>query len=85
MSLFNHGSGLMNGFSMEGILSDSSLESSIQEFVESETQNIIEFEFITRKKSISMHSSKKGRSFKQPSWVFFLKCKKFSSCFSEFG
>ena len=32
-----------------------------------------------------MHSSEEGRSFKQPSRIFFLECEEFSSCFSEFG
>ena len=84
MPLFYHSSSLMDGFGMERILCDSSLESSVQKFVECETQNVIKFELVTRKKTISMHSSQEGRSFKQSSWVFFFKCKELSSCLSKF-
>lgn len=58
MSLFNDDTGLMNGFSMESILRDSGLESSIQKFIEGQTENVIEFELFSREETISMHSSK---------------------------
>ena len=84
MSLSDDNSGLVNGFCMESILSNSCLKSSIKKFVKSQTQNVIELEFLVGKKTISMHSSEKGSTFKQSSGVLFFKSKKLSCCLSEF-
>ena len=85
MSLLDNASGLMHRLSVECILGNSGLESAIEEFVESQTQHIIEFEFFGGEETISVHSSKEGSSFKQSPWVFLFKGEEFTSCLSEFG
>ena len=46
----------MDGFGLEAFLIDSGLESFVEEFVQSETQDVIEFEFFIGQESVSMHS-----------------------------
>ena len=85
MSLMNQHSSLMNALGLETFLVDTSLQPLIEELIESQTQDIIEFKFFMGEKTISVHSVKKGSTFEQSSWVFFLKCKQFSGSLSEFS
>ena len=70
---------------MESILRDSGLKSTIEELVKSKTKDVIELEFFSGEEPISVHSSKKGSTFKQSSGVLFFEGEKLTSCFSEFG
>jgi len=72
VSLSDQDSGLMDGFGLESFIEDSGLESSIEELVNSETQNVIELELFVSQQSVSVHSSEKGGSFEQSSGVFLL-------------
>ena len=56
VSLVNQDSCLMDGFGLEAFLIDSGLESFVEEFVQSETQDVIEFEFFVGQESVPMHS-----------------------------
>ena len=85
VSLVNQDSCLMDWFSLEAFLINSGLQSFVQKFVKSKTQNVIELEFFIREETISMHSVEKCSSLEQSSWVFFLKSKQLSGSFSESG
>lgn len=85
MSLVDQDSGLMDRLGLEAFLIDSGLKSLIKEFVDSETKDVIEFEFLIGKEAISMHSVKKCRSFEQSSFILFFEGEQFSGCLSEFG
>ncbi len=63
MFLFDQASGLMDGFAIEAALVDFGLKSLVENFADCKTQNVIEFEFFTGQKSISMHSSEKCGSY----------------------
>ena len=63
MSLLDDSSGLVDGFGVEGILGNSSLQSAVQELVKSQTQNVIELKFLIGEETIPVHSSKKGSTF----------------------
>jgi len=75
----------MDWFSLETFVENSGLKSSVQKLVWGQTQNVIELEFLSCQKSVSLHSSKKGSTFEQSSWVFLLQSKQLSGSFSEFG
>ena len=85
VSLVNQDSGLMNTLGLETLLIDSSLKSLVQEFIESQTQDVIEFEFFIAEETISVHSVKECSTFEYSSWVFFLEGEEFSGCLSELG
>ena len=78
-------SGLMDALCLEAFLIDSGLESLVQEFIESQTQNVIEFEFFIAKESISVHSVQQCSAFENSSGIFFLKSEQVSGGFSEIG
>lgn len=67
MSLLDDSSGLMDGFGVEGVLGDSGLKSAVEQLVQGETQHVIELEFFSGEEPVSVHSSEKGGTFKQPS------------------
>ena len=46
MSLPDQNSGLMDGLGLEAFVEDSGLESSVQEFVYGETQDVIELQLL---------------------------------------
>ena len=75
VSLVDEHSGLMDALGLESFLVDSGLESLVQEFVESQTQDVIEFEFFVGEKTISVHSVQKGSAFEKSSGVFFFEGK----------
>jgi len=75
----------MDWFGLESFVENSSLKSSVQKLIWGQTQNVIELEFLIWQKSVSVHSSEKGSTFEQSSWVFLLQSKQFSCSFSEFG
>jgi len=75
----------MDRLGLESFVENSSLESSVQNLVNSQTQNVIELEFFVGQKSVSVHSSQKGSTFEQSSWVFLLQSEEFSGSLSEFG
>ena len=85
MSLVNQDSGLVNALGLEAFLIDSSLESLVQKFIESKTQDVIEFEFFIAEETISVHSVEKCSSFEQSSGVFFFESEQLSGGLSEFG
>ncbi len=72
MSLSDQDSGLMDGLGLEAFVEDSGLESSVQELVNGETQDVIELELLVGQQTVSVHSSEEGGSFEQPSGVFLL-------------
>ena len=83
VSLVNQDSGLMDRFGLEAFLIDSSLESFIEEFVDGETQNVIEFELFVGEETISVHSIEEGSTFEKSSGVFFLKSEELTGSLSE--
>ena len=85
VSLMDQDSGLMDALGLETFLIDTGLKTFIQELVESETQNVIEFELLIGKKAISVHAVKEGSSFEKSSWVFFFEGEQLSGSFSEIG
>ena len=70
---------------MESFVENSSLESSVQDLVDGETQDVIELEFFVSQKSVSVHSSQKGGTFEESSGVLLLQSEKFSGSLSELG
>ena len=70
---------------MESFVENSSLESSVKNLVHSQTQNVIELEFLVGEESVPVHSSEEGGAFEQSSGVFFLESKEFSGSLSELG
>ncbi len=85
MSLVDEDSGLMDRLGLEALLIDSGLQSLIEELIDGETEDVIEFEFLVGEEAISMHSVKKCRSFEKSSFVLFFKGQQLSGCLSEFG
>ena len=75
----------MDWFSLESFIENSGLESSVQELVWGQTQDVIELEFLVWQKSISVHSSEKGGTFEQSSGIFLLQSKELSGSLSELG
>ena len=70
---------------MESFVENSCLESSVQDLIYGKTQDVIELEFFSRQKPVSVHSSEKGGTFEQSSGVFLLQSEEFSGGFSELG
>ena len=85
VSLVNENTSLMDALGLETFLINTSLETFIQKFVNSETQNVIELEFLVCQKTISVHSVEEGSSFEKSSGIFLLKSKQLSGGFSESG
>ena len=85
MSLVNQDSGLMDGFGLEAFLVNSSLESLVEEFIDSQTQDVIEFELFISEEAISVHSVEEGSTFEKSSGVFFLESEELTSGLSEVG
>jgi hypothetical protein len=85
VSLSDQNSSLVDRLSLESLVENSGLESFVQKLIQSQTQYVIELELLIGQKSISVHSSEKGSSFKESSGVFLLQGQKLSGCFSEFG
>ncbi len=75
----------MDWFGLESFVKNSGLESLVQNFIQGQTQNVIELELLIGQKSVSVHSSEKGSTFEQSSWVFLLQSEEFSGSFSELG
>jgi hypothetical protein len=70
---------------LESFVKDSGLESLVENFIQGQTQNVIEFELLIGQKSVSVHSSEEGSTFEQSSWVFLLQSEEFSGSLSELG
>ena len=85
VTLVDQNTGLMNALGLETFLVDSSLQSLVQKFIESQTQNVIEFEFLIGEQTVSVHSVKKGSSFEESSRIFLFKSEQLSGGLSEFG
>ena len=83
--LVDEDSGLMDALGLEAFLVDSSLEPLVEEFVEGETQHVIEFEFLVAEETVSVHSVEEGSAFEQPSGVLLLKGEQLSGGLSELG
>ena len=73
----------MDGLGVEGILRNSGLKSSVKEFIQGQSQNVIELELFGGEETITMHSSEEGSTFEKPSRVFFFKGEELSGCLSE--
>ena len=84
MSLSNKDTSVVNGVS-EIKLENSSLESSFHEFVNGQTEDVIELSFGFRKKSVLEHSSEKSRTFEESAGILGVEGQKFSGSLSEFG
>ena len=83
VSLVDQNSGLMDGFGLETFLINSSLESLVKEFIDGQTQNVIEFELFIAEEAISVHSVEKGSTFEKSSGVSFLKGEQLTGSLSE--
>ena len=75
----------MDRLSLESFVENSCLKSSVQNLVNSQTQNVIELELFVGQKSVSVHSSQKGSTFEQSSGIFLLQSEEFSGGLSELG
>ena len=75
----------MDGFGLEALLIDSGLEPLIEEFIDGETKDVIEFEFLIGQEAVSVHSVKKCRSFEKSPLILFFEGEQFSGCLSKFG
>ncbi len=64
---------------------DPGLQSLVQKFVESETQNVIELEFLIGEETVSMHSVEECSALEQSSGVFLFESEQLSGCLSEAG
>lgn len=64
---------------------NSGLDSLVQEFVECETQNVIQLELVSSEEAISMHSVEEGGTFEQSPGVLLFESEQFSGCLSELG
>ena len=78
-------SGLMDGFCLEAFLVDPGLESLVEEFVDSETQHVIELELFVGEETVSVHSIEEGSTFEKSSGVLFLKSQQLTGGLSEVG
>ena len=85
MSLVDQHSGLVDALGLESLLVDPCLQSLVQEFVEGQPENVIEFEFLIGQQPVPVHSIEQGGSFKESPGVFFFKGEKLSGGFSELG
>ena len=85
VSVVDEHSGLMDALGLEALLIDSGLQSLVKEFIESETQDVIELEFLIGEETISVHSVEKCGTFEKPSGVFFLEGEELPGCLSEVG
>ena len=85
VALVDQDTGLMDALGLEAFLIDSGLESLVQEFIDSQTQDVIEFEFFIAKESISVHSVQQCSAFENSSGVSFFKSEQLSGGFSELG
>ena len=83
--LVDEDSGLVNALGLEAFLVDSSLQPLVEEFVEGETQHVVEFEFLIAEETVSVHSVEEGSTFEQPSGVLLLKGEQLSGGLSELG
>ncbi len=75
----------MDGLGLETFLVDPGLETFVQEFVDSQTQHVIELEFLVGEETIAMHSVEEGGSFEESSGVLLLKGEQLSCGLSELG
>ena len=85
MSLVDEGTGLVDALGLESFLVDPGLESLVEEFVDCETEDVIEFEFLVGQQSVFVHSVEESGAFEQPSGVFLLEGEQFTGCLSELG
>jgi hypothetical protein len=67
VSLIDEDSSLMDGFGLESFLVDSGLETLVEELVYSETQDVIELEFLVAEQTVSVHSVEQGSTFEKSS------------------
>ena len=65
----------MDALGLEAFLINTGLQSLVQEFIEGQTEHVIELEFLIGEETISVHSSEKGGSFEKSAGVFFFKSK----------
>ena len=83
--LVDEDSGLMDALGLEAFLVDSSLEPLVEEFVEGETEHIVEFEFLIAEETVPVHSVEEGSTFEQPPGVLLLKGEQLSGSLPELG
>lgn len=75
----------MDGLGLEALLVYSGLQSFVEEFVDGETENVIEFELFIGEQSVAVHSVEEGGSLEESSGVLFFEGEQFSGGFSEVG
>ena len=85
VSLVDQHSCLVDALRLEAFLVDTGLQSLVEEFVEGQTEDVIELEFLVGEETIAMHSVEEGSTFEKSSGVFFLEGEELSGCFSELG
>ena len=83
--LVDQDSGLVDGLGLEALLVDSSLEPLVQEFVDGQTQDVIELELFIAEEAISVHSVEEGSAFEKSSGILFLESEELTSGLSEVG
>ena len=75
----------MNALCLESFLIDASLQSLVQELIESQTQNIIQLQLFIGKQTVTMHTVEKSSTFEDSSGVLLLEGEQFSGGLSELG
>ena len=85
VSLVDQDTGLVDALGLEAFLIDPSLESFVQEFIEGETEHVIEFELLVGEETISVHSVEECGTFEKSSGVFFFKGEELPGGFPELG
>jgi len=84
MSLVDEDTSVMDRLSELSLLNQS-LESSLKELGGCQTEHIIEFALVVLQKTKSDHTSDKGLTFEESSWIVFIHGEKNTSSLSEFG
>ena len=84
VALTDQNPGMMDGLG-QTLLVDVGLETSIQQFLSGQLQNLIEFEFIVSEETIAVHASQKGRTFEDALGVIRSEGQQSSRGLAEFG
>jgi len=85
VSLSDHDSSVVNGSSREVVSEDNSLQSSLHELGDGQTQNVIELVFVFVEETHSEASSQEGVTFEDSSFIIFGKGQEFSGSLSQSG
>lgn len=84
MSLLDEDSGVVDGPG-ETLLEQHRLQSSVHEFVQGQTQHIIELVLVFAQQTVAHHPSHKGRTLEETPWVMLVQGQKLSRSLSDTG